>query len=294
MDVVYFYGGCLGGFGYSGGKLYKKGSYMNKLLNYGFVLLFLGLISLEARDLKAVIADDFPNTVADAVPISFGITINGSIETSIDYDYFKFELKQTDGIIINNAGNDNSNYPYIFLLDSNGKQLAKEMVSRDDEVASINLNAGTYYIGVYYYGDGTTNYHFDLSINGAEAPTIVLDTATVAYCKLHPLECGITNGSLAYTEADINKTVTDTKTFCVSNPTACGIVTTNPLTANDISLLNSGWHLLGTSEEMTDLSILDNVKTVWSWNNGWKAYSHDNTIKEAINNSSILIQIEKA
>jgi len=253
----------------------------------------LVVLNLEARSLKSVIADDYPNTMDEAIPISFGATIKGSLETSDDYDYFKFEVKNNDGIIINNAGNDNGNHPYIVLLNSNGTHLAKQMVSNSDTVASMNLNAGTYYIGVYFFADGTTNYHFDLKINGGETPTFVPDTATVAYCKKYPSKCGITNDTFKYTEADLTKSIADTKIYCKNNPAECGISSIKLLSETDISTLTSGWHLLGTSEEITDLSIFNSAKTVWSWDNGWKGYSSIPSLNEIFQNSAAINKLNK-
>ncbi len=53
-----------------------------------------------------------------------------------------------------------------------------------------------------------------------------------------------------------------------------GAGTESPITKSTIDNLSSGWHLLGTSSIISDLSIFESAEIVWSWNNGdWEAYS---------------------
>lgn len=56
------------------------------------------------------------------------------------------------------------------------------------------------------------------------------------------------------------------------------------LTSSYINSLGSGWHLLGTSVEISDLSIFDNAKAVWQHGkDGWSAYSSKNSINGKLN-----------
>ncbi len=55
-----------------------------------------------------------------------------------------------------------------------------------------------------------------------------------------------------------------------------------------INSLDSGWSLAGTSVSITDMSIFDNVKTVWAWNgNSWMIYSPLQSIQNIISSYSI-------
>ena len=58
--------------------------------------------------------------------------------------------------------------------------------------------------------------------------------------------------------------------------------------------LSTGWHLLGTSTNIDNLSIFDNVDIVWKWNeNSWEAYSSNNMINTMIKNNSKIDTLEK-
>ncbi|NWF66437.1 MAG: pre-peptidase C-terminal domain-containing protein [Campylobacterales bacterium] len=179
------------------------------------LLVSVGFSDMFARDLRALISDDYPNTQSSAQEITLNSTMNGSIEMSGNVDWFKFTLQNDDGIIINNAGNSNGSYPYIVLYNSNLTQLAKETVSNNDTVATKNLTAGTYYIKVYIYDSGITNYHFDLKINGELANTFYPHTGTVTYCKNNPSACGI---SLTSSSSSLPTVTSNICTLLANNP----------------------------------------------------------------------------
>ncbi len=64
-------------------------------------------------------------------------------------------------------------------------------------------------------------------------------------------------------------------------------VNKSSLSSNEISNLSTGWHLLGTSMSIDNLSILNSAKIVWAWDDttqSWKAYSSDATTMNSINN----------
>jgi hypothetical protein len=55
------------------------------------------------------------------------------------------------------------------------------------------------------------------------------------------------------------------------------------ITQEYISSLDSGWTLIGTDSNISDLSILDNATLVWQYDaNTWKAYSSNQEYKDAI------------
>lgn len=68
------------------------------------------------------------------------------------------------------------------------------------------------------------------------------------------------------------------------------------LNAEDISALNAGWHLLGTSYAITDFAPYQTTRTIWVYTNGiWKARSNDSTMNQLLNFSGYggLNSIEK-
>ncbi len=59
------------------------------------------------------------------------------------------------------------------------------------------------------------------------------------------------------------------------------------ITKNTIDNLSEGWHLLGTSIIINDLSIFENAQMVWSWNSGdWEAYSPQSAMQSVLDNKS--------
>jgi len=59
-------------------------------------------------------------------------------------------------------------------------------------------------------------------------------------------------------------------------------------TKSFVDSLDTGWSLSGTCENITDLSIFANVKTVWAWNGAsWSIYSPIDAVKELIKKYSI-------
>ena len=51
------------------------------------------------------------------------------------------------------------------------------------------------------------------------------------------------------------------------------------ITKKTIDNLSAGWHMLGTSMELDDLTIFDAAVSVWKWNGTeWEAYSSDEKI----------------
>lgn len=265
-----------------------------KLSKIIYALAFVASITLQAH----LISDDFPNTADNALEINFLSDINGTIETDTDEDWFKFTLDHDDGVIIKDVAVSNGNFLEVYTrseaLSSNPERIAILGFNYEDQSITLNLSAGTYYIKVYqYYGHYTNkNYAFTLRINGETAPAITLDAKTVQYCKDHPSACGITNDSLAYTQADINATIDSTKTLCKNNPSLCGIAPANILTLEDINTLSSGWHLVGTSEAINDFSLFSSVKVLWYWENGWKVYSPVEAIETSIQNSTSIRQLD--
>ena len=59
------------------------------------------------------------------------------------------------------------------------------------------------------------------------------------------------------------------------------------ITQAKLDNLSDGWHLLGTGTDINDTSIFDNIKTVWKYDNGWQAYSPNETTNSLIQSSGI-------
>jgi len=58
------------------------------------------------------------------------------------------------------------------------------------------------------------------------------------------------------------------------------------ITKDKINSLANGWHLMGTSIPINNLDIFNNIKTIWKYNNGWEAYSPNNSTQTLIENKS--------
>jgi len=85
------------------------------------------------------------------------------------------------------------------------------------------------------------------------------------------------SGTKSYTQAELDqeklKSYEDGKKFCQNNPLDCNLTTSSSITKNIIDTKSSGWNLLGSSEKISDYTIFDNTKSVWSYkNSAWKQY----------------------
>ena len=99
-------------------------------------------------------------------------------------------------------------------------------------------------------------------------------------CQLDPSSCGITDGTgLAAIQLD-----------CKNDPASCGITNTvEPILSSDISSLSNGWHLLGTSISLDNMSIFNDAHTVWYFkDNRWQVYTFDPSLKQAITDSTVV------
>lgn len=76
------------------------------------------------------------------------------------------------------------------------------------------------------------------------------------------------------------------KEYLLNNLNEFNTTITSTITNDKIDNLNTGWHLMGTSTPINNLDIFDNVKTIWKYNNGWRAYSPNVTIESLIENKS--------
>ena len=77
---------------------------------------------------------------------------------------------------------------------------------------------------------------------------------------------------------------------------AIGISPTSVITQDTISNLPIGWNLVGTGTNISDLSIFDNAKIIWKWDNAnqkWMAYSANEYIKSTIKNNSDIELFDK-
>jgi len=228
---------------------------------------------------RAPILDDYPSSMETAELIELNTTINGSIETIDDSDYFKFVLESGDGVVIDNASSNNAlGIELLTLINGTVKELARNsMYSNPSTIAVLNLDAGVYYIGVHHNSNHSGNYVFTLKINDGDNSIVYLDQTTVDYCKSNPTECGLDTGIYEFTDADLSEAYQQGK--------ADGAIS-YAITAADIESLGNGWHLLGTQSTIEDFSIFHSVKSVWYWDNGWRAYSPVTSIYSTIEESA--------
>ncbi len=236
---------------------------MQRILKYSLIFLLIGMINLESKVTRAklpvVSDDDYPSISNKAFRVPLNSTIKGYLEIKDD-DWFKFELKKIDGITIYAKGGKDA--LMMDIIDNNGKYLLSEKLiySSSFHLAfKANLEPGIYYIRLYNGSFEDTDYTFSINIFNNDS-NITLDGATIAYCRKYPDKCGIKLKSL--TEVNISK-------------------------------LKKGWHLLGTSKEITNFSNFNNVKAIWSWENGWKGYSPNPHINQIFQNSPNINKMDK-
>lgn len=228
--------------------------------------------------------DDFPNTCEGAPLIPFNTNITSVTDTDDDYsEYFKIVLEKDEGIKKIDINNSYS----LSILDENCTWLYKYLNK------AYNFKSGTYYLQMknstsadysdFIVGKERT---FKLVLNNnVNDNNITLDYNTIQYCVSNPSLCGINIDSLVYTDIDKDNFILETKRECFDDPSICNLPV--KLKKNDIKSLPSGWSLIGTSYEISDLSIFDEVKIVWYWDNGWKAYSSVYDLSMHINVNSL-------
>ena len=173
---------------------------------------------------------------------------------------------------------------------------SKFVISTDGIIASVTVYNGEVISTTFGYFTNLTNTTatvYNLSDAASYAKpytkignTLSVTTTTLEFTEIDTYEKIATiDSAFIYTESDLINSVDSTKLLCKENPTLCGIQEVKTITTEDISNLESGWHLVGTSQAITDLSIFDTAKVVWAWNNGWKFYSPIQSIQETIASS---------
>jgi len=86
----------------------------------------------------------------------------------------------------------------------------------------------------------------------------------------------------SYTQTELDqeklKSFEEGKKFCQNSPTECNITSSNSLTKDIVDAKRSGWNLLGSSQKISDNSIFNNTKAVWSYKNSrWNFYLPNET-----------------
>lgn len=104
--------------------------------------------------------------------------------------------------------------------------------------------------------------------------------AGIEYCFNNPAACGI----------DVNASAVDLTDI----PTAPdydedAVATVDAWTRTGIEALASGWHLLGTPATVSDLSIFDSAKVVWTFDesDGWLAYSSNAGVRSSLSDQNV-------
>ncbi|MDF1487708.1 hypothetical protein [Tessaracoccus caeni] len=116
-------------------------------------------------------AADGGNSISTATPYTLGTTVNDSITESDKTDFFRFTL--TDAGKVDLTLNASISRLYLKWYDANGKQLFSDLRSWNDTTKKLShteqkyLNAGTYYIAIEKYGNGTGTY--DLSVTATSS-----------------------------------------------------------------------------------------------------------------------------
>ena len=144
------------------------------------------------------------------------------------------------------------------------------VVTSLEQVVKITGNGSTV-ISSSGQGCATSNFSYsqdDIALAKEEQKTA---------CQNDPASCGIVDSSGISTIWD----------QCQADPLSCGITNTvEQISSSNISSLSNGWHLLGTSLTIDNMSIFNDAHTVWYFeNNRWKVYTFDMSLKQAITDS---------
>ncbi|MGD9732696.1 MAG: CHAP domain-containing protein [Desulfamplus sp.] len=104
------------------------------------------------------VTDDYGNSCDNAFPVNVNSTINGKIETSGDYDYFKVQVPSSGTLTVYTTGSTDT---YGFLKNASYVDIKSYSGYNGDNNFRISesVTAGTYYIAVRHYSSsGTGNY----------------------------------------------------------------------------------------------------------------------------------------
>ena len=96
----------------------------------------------------------------------------------------------------------------------------------------------------------------------------------------------------SYTQDDVNSAKADQIASCQDNPSGCGITVSHDsaldISASTIENLSSGWSLLGTTIEITDMTMFNDAQAVWiRVANEWKAYSANSAIAAELTTNGV-------
>ena len=77
------------------------------------------------------------------------------------------------------------------------------------------------------------------------------------------------------------------KNSCKLDPASCGIKVDDFISSVNVSELDTGWHLVGTSVDINGTTAFSSANIVWSYLDGkWSAYSSDTNVQAEIKNKS--------
>ena len=103
---------------------------------------------------------------------------NGSLPVAYEEDYYKFSLTKQAEVTLTTRGN--SGDTVMYLYDENRNQIACDDDGGDGNFSNLQrtLEAGTYYVKIHAYSDGTVaNYTLDTNINIIDPENHSFDTA---------------------------------------------------------------------------------------------------------------------
>lgn len=211
-------------------------------------------------------------------------------------DQYGYEIYVTDGTIENthmikdiNPGADNSLTYGPQFISFNGKVY---FVARTDDFGeelwvTDRTKIGTQMVHDIFYG----NTNSDINIVGVMNNSLyVTGRGTSDYTYLiYSTDGEITLDENRLTDFNVTRVISETKLLCKTNPSECGITTVAPtLTTEILDAKSAGWHMVGTSTPIEDMSVFGNVDTVWKWNGTtWLVYSPNPLMQSAIQDANI-------
>jgi hypothetical protein len=124
-------------------------------------------------DLNEVLEKEPNNDVPQAQRIDLNTTVNGTIASNVDVDYYVFAGKRGQRVLMSclTSTIDSRSHPGLDVYDAKGRQLASNrFYQHNDALADVTLpEDGDYYVRVYEftYTQGNAEYFYRLSVSTA-------------------------------------------------------------------------------------------------------------------------------
>lgn len=210
----------------------------------------------------------------------------GKLEANDAYGY---ELYATDGTVNGTymlkdiAPGSASSSPQYFHLFNNKVYFKAYTPNYGDELwVSDGTKLGTQMVHDIWYGGNYSNLEI-IGTMGGELYLKAQDQTNYKY-NIWATDGEVTIDEDRLLDVNVTAAIEATKLGCKNNPASCGIYTVAPtLTTNILASKSLGWHIVGTSTPIDNMSVFNGVDTVWKWDGTkWLVYSPEPAMQSLI------------